>query len=80
MGNRIYGCDDCLAVCPWNKFAAAASQLKLQARADLLAPRLAELARLNDAAFRPEIFRLAGQAHRSWPLRAQRPDRHRQLG
>jgi epoxyqueuosine reductase len=55
MGNRIYGCDDCLAVCPWNKFAAAASQLKLQARADLLAPRLAELARLNDAAFRQKF-------------------------
>ncbi len=52
MGNRIYGCDDCLAVCPWNKFAAAASQAKLQARADLVAPRLAELARLDDAAFR----------------------------
>jgi epoxyqueuosine reductase len=52
MGNRIYGCDDCLAVCPWNKFAEAASQMKLQARADLLAPRLAELARLDDAEFR----------------------------
>jgi epoxyqueuosine reductase len=52
MGNRIYGCDDCLAVCPWNKFAAAARQAKLQARADLIAPRLAELARLDDAGFR----------------------------
>jgi epoxyqueuosine reductase len=52
IGNRIYGCDDCLAVCPWNKFAAASRQAKLQARPDLLAPPLAELARLDDAAFR----------------------------
>jgi epoxyqueuosine reductase len=52
MGNRIYGCDDCLAVCPWNRFAAAASEAKLQARQDLIAPRLAELAALDDAAFR----------------------------
>jgi epoxyqueuosine reductase len=52
MGNRIYGCDDCLAVCPWNRFAAAASEAKLQARLDLIAPRLAELAALDDAAFR----------------------------
>jgi epoxyqueuosine reductase len=52
MGNRIYGCDDCLAVCPWNKFARAASQAKLKAREDLNAPPLAELARLDDAEFR----------------------------
>ena len=52
IGNRIYGCDDCLAVCPWNKFARAASQAKLQARADLVAPRLADLAGLDDAGFR----------------------------
>jgi len=52
MGNRIYGCDDCLAVCPWNKFAQAGRELKLQARHDLVAPRLAELAGLDDAAFR----------------------------
>ena len=52
MGNRIYGCDDCLAVCPWNRFAAAAAEAKLQARPDLTAPRLAELAALDDAAFR----------------------------
>jgi epoxyqueuosine reductase len=52
MGNRIYGCDDCLAVCPWNKFAVAGRQTKLAAREDLKAPRLAELARLDDAAFR----------------------------
>jgi epoxyqueuosine reductase len=52
MGNRIYGCDDCLAVCPWNKFARAASEPKLQAREELDAPRLAELAALDDAGFR----------------------------
>ena len=52
MGNRIYGCDDCLAVCPWNKFASTASEARLQARADLEAPPLAELAALDDAAFR----------------------------
>jgi epoxyqueuosine reductase len=52
MGNRIYGCDDCLAVCPWNKFAAAGREAKLAAREALRAPALAELARLDDAAFR----------------------------
>lgn len=52
MGNRIYGCDDCLAVCPWNKFARAASEAKLQARDDLKAPALGDLLALDDAAFR----------------------------
>ncbi len=52
MGNRIFGCDDCLAVCPWNKFAAAARETKLQARGDLEAPKIADLLRLDDAAFR----------------------------
>jgi len=52
IGNRIYGCDDCLAVCPWNKFAQAGREAKLSARAELQAPRLADLARLDDAAFR----------------------------
>lgn len=52
MGNRIYGCDDCLAVCPWNKFAEIASEAKLKARDDLRAPRLEFLARLDDPSFR----------------------------
>ena len=52
MGNRIYGCDDCLAVCPWNKFARAAAEPAFAARESLSAPRLAELAALDDAAFR----------------------------
>ncbi|MFO1150680.1 MAG: tRNA epoxyqueuosine(34) reductase QueG [Alsobacter sp.] len=52
IGNRVFGCDDCLAVCPWNRFARAAREQKLQARADLDALPLADLARLDDAAFR----------------------------
>jgi epoxyqueuosine reductase len=56
IGNRIYGCDDCLAVCPWNKFAEAGREAKLQARAELTLPALADLARLDDRAFR-DMFR-----------------------
>jgi epoxyqueuosine reductase len=52
MGNRIYGCDDCLAVCPWNKFAQRGREAKLAARAALAAPHLADLARLDDRSFR----------------------------
>jgi epoxyqueuosine reductase len=52
MGNRIYGCDDCLAVCPWNKFAVAGRETKLAAREGLRAPRLADLTRVDDAGFR----------------------------
>jgi epoxyqueuosine reductase len=51
IGNRIYGCDDCLAVCPWNKFAQTGRETKLAAREELREPKLAELARLDDAAF-----------------------------
>ncbi|MEL7319223.1 MAG: 4Fe-4S double cluster binding domain-containing protein, partial [Pseudomonadota bacterium] len=53
LGNRIYGCDDCLAVCPWNKFAQQARAAKeFLPRAELVAPRLAELLALDDAGFR----------------------------
>ena len=52
MGNRIYGCDDCLAVCPWNKFAETAREAAFIARDDLTLPKLSELAGLDDAAFR----------------------------
>ncbi len=52
MGNRIYGCDDCLAVCPWNKFATQTHEAKLRARDDLKAPALSDLLQLDDAGFR----------------------------
>ena len=52
LGNRIYGCDDCLAVCPWNKFAQVAAEQRLHAREALKAPSLADLARLDEPAFR----------------------------
>ena len=56
MGNRIYGCDDCLAVCPWNRFAdAAAANRAFATRAELAAPNLADLLALDDASFR-EMF------------------------
>ena len=52
IGNRIYGCDDCLAVCPWNKFAVSAREMALRPRDDLVAPRLTDLVALDDAGFR----------------------------
>jgi epoxyqueuosine reductase len=55
IGNRIYGCDDCLAVCPWNKFARRTGDPELLPRAELTAPRLGDLARLDDAGFR-QVF------------------------
>jgi epoxyqueuosine reductase len=55
MGNRIYGCDDCLAVCPWNKYARPAGEAGFLPRAELSAPRLADLARLDEAGFR-QVF------------------------
>ena len=56
LGNRVFGCDDCLAVCPWNKFAAAASEIGYMAREELRSPELAALAKLSDEGFR-ETFR-----------------------
>jgi epoxyqueuosine reductase len=55
MGNRIYGCDDCLAVCPWNKYAALAREAAFQPRIELTAPKLADLVQLDDTAFR-QVF------------------------
>jgi epoxyqueuosine reductase len=59
MGNRIYGCDDCLAVCPWNKFARQGREAKLAARDEFRAPPLAELAQLDDTRFRKVFARTA---------------------
>jgi epoxyqueuosine reductase len=59
MGNRIYGCDDCLAVCPWNKFARAGHEARLAARTVLREPELRELVRLDDAAFRAQFAKTA---------------------
>jgi len=59
IGNRIYGCDDCLAVCPWNKFAQIGRDAKLVARDALRAPKLSELARLDDAGFRAMFSKTA---------------------
>lgn len=56
LGNRIYGCDDCLAVCPWNKFAKAAHELRLKPRPELHGPQLADLVALDDPGFRT-LFR-----------------------
>lgn len=55
MGNRIYGCDDCLAVCPWNKYASHAGQAKLHARDELNNPPLSQLVQLSDADFRAQF-------------------------
>ena len=79
MGNRVFGCDDCLAVCPWNKFAAAAREARFHARAETDNPPLAELLQLDDARLPRALCRHAREAHRPRPLPAQRADRRRQL-
>ncbi len=79
IGNRVFGCDDCLAVCPWNKFAAAARETKLRARDDLGAIPLAELAQLDDAGFRALFAGTPDQAHGARPFRPQCHDRYRQF-
>ena len=80
IGNRVFGCDDCLAVCPWNKFAQAGREARLAQRDDLAAPPLAELAAPRRCRLPRALRRHAGQAHRPRPLRPQCADRHRQFG
>ena len=80
IGNRIYGCDDCLAVCPWNKYASAGREAKLAARAEFGSPPLAELARLDDDGVPSAFFGFPHQARRTRPLLAQCADRDRQFG
>lgn len=71
IGNRIYGCDLCLAACPWNKFAVTAKEIGYAARH--VSPPLADLARLDDAAFRALFSGKPDQADRAQPLCPQRP-------
>ncbi len=79
IGNRIYGCDDCLAVCPWNKFAREGREAKLAQREDLANPPLAELAASRRAELPAPLRRRADQAHRPRAIPAQRHDRDRQF-
>ena len=79
IGNRVFGCDDCLAVCPWNKFAVAAQATRLAALAGAASMPLAELLRLDDVCLSQALCRHAGQAHRARPGRAQCPDRRGQF-
>ncbi len=79
MGNRIYGCDDCLAVCPWNRFARATPHDKLRARADLERTTPCRTRRPRRCRVPADVCRLAGQAAGEKPVRAQRADRDRQF-
>ena len=79
IGNRIFGCDDCLAVCPWNKFAQAAHETKLGRRAETDNPPIADLLDLDDASFRATLRQDADQAYGSRALHPQRADRRREF-
>src|SRR5208337_1480474 len=80
IGNRIFGCDDCLAVCPWNRFAREGKMMKAHARPELAAPDLIELLQLDEAGFKsrfagtPALQRAAGDAepliaeHARWAM------------
>ena len=78
IGNRIYGCDDCLAVCPWNKYARLTEEPAFLPRAELAAPRLADLADARRCRLPGRVPQVGGQADRPRPLRPQRIDRDRQ--
>ena len=79
MGNRIYGCDDCLAVCPWNKYAQAGREAKLAARDALRAPPLSRAGAARRRELPRAVHEVAGEAHRPRPLHPQCADRDRQL-
>ena len=79
IGNRIYGCDDCLAVCPWNKFAQAGHETKLAARAGIARAATRRTGPARRCGFSRAVREERGQAHRPGPLRAQCADRDRQL-
>ena len=79
IGNRIYGCDDCLAVCPWNKFAQAAREARFHARDALRAPAL-PISRAGRCGVPRTLPRLPHQTHRPRPIRPQCADRDRQFG
>ena len=80
IGNRVFGCDDCLAVCPWNKFAEAARLTKLQALPSTRFSAAGRAAGARRCRLPPALRRHAGEAHRTRPRRAQRAHRRRQLG
>ena len=79
IGNRIYGCDDCLAVCPWNKFAQEGREAKLAARAELRAPSSGGTGAARRWRVSRAVCKVAGQAHRPRPFYSQRADCDRQL-
>ena len=79
MGNRIFGCDDCLAVCPWNKFATVAREAKLSVRAESDNPPLCRAAPARRCGVPRAVSRHADQAHGARPVLAQRADRRRQF-
>ncbi len=77
IGNRVFGCDDCLAVCPWNKFAKAGREAKLRQREDLDGPAAGRTRQARRTGFPQPVRGDADQAHRAGAVRAQRADRHR---
>ena len=80
IGNRIYGCDDCLAVCPWNKFARPGAKPSSPQRDDLAAPAARRTRRARRSGLSRSLRRRTDQAHRARPLPAQCADRDRQFG